>query len=113
MKQKTLFWLAVFALLAAAGAGLFLLRGGGGTVAVMTVDGEVIDSVDLSAVAVPYEKVVQTQWGQNTVRFSHGAVAVVSADCPDKLCVEQGTIEDGAIPIVCLPHRLVIQITDE
>ncbi len=113
MKHKTVFWLAVFALLAAAGTGMYLLRGGSGTVAVLTVDGEVVDTVDLAAVAVPYEKTVETPWGQNTVRFSHGAVAVISADCPDKLCVEQGTIEDSAIPIVCLPHRLVITIADE
>lgn len=112
MRKKTLFWAAVFSLMAAAGAGFFLLWGGSGSVAVLTVDGRTVDTVDLAAVAIPYEKVIETPWGQNTVRFSHGAVAVLAADCPDKLCVRQGTIQDCALPIVCLPHRLVIQIEE-
>ena len=112
MKQKTLFWLVLFALLAAAGAGIYALRGGSGTRAVISVDGKVYDTVDLDAVAAAYEFTVETEYGWNTVRVSHGAIQVAAADCPDQVCVRQGTIEDGALPIVCLPHRLVIQIEE-
>ena len=112
MKQKTLFWLVLFALLAAAGAGVYLLRGGSGTVAVISVDGAVYDTVDLASVAVAYERTIETEYGWNTIRVGHGAIAVVEADCPDKLCVHQGEITDGVLPIVCLPHRLVIQIEE-
>ncbi len=111
MKYKTLFWAILFALLAAAGAGVYLFRGGGAQ-AVIYVDGQVYDTVDLNAVAIPYERTIETEYGWNTVRFSHGAVAVTEADCPERDCVRQGAITDGAIPIVCLPHRLVIQIEE-
>ena len=111
MKQKTLIWLVIFAILAAAGAGVYLFHGGG-TQAVIYVDGQVYDAIDLSSVAVAYERTIETQYGWNTIRVSHGAIAVAEADCPEHDCVRQGEIEDGAIPIVCLPHRLVIQIEE-
>ena len=111
MKRKTLFWAGLFALLAVAGGAAALLRGGG-TVAVVTVDGRSVDRVDLAAVAAAYERTYETPWGWNTVRFSPGRVAVVDADCPGHDCVKQGDIADGAIPIVCLPHRLVIEIEE-
>ena len=39
-----------------------------------------------------------------------GRIRVSAADCPDQVCVEQGYISDGTVPIVCLPHGLVIEI---
>ena len=37
-------------------------------------------------------------------------VRMIAADCPDKVCVDTGWIGNGAVPIVCLPHHLVIRI---
>ncbi len=111
MKRKTLFWAGLFALLALAGAAVYAFRGGG-AVAVVTVDGRETDRVDLAAVAAPFERTYETERGWNTVRFSPGRVAVVDADCPGHDCIRQGEIADGAVPIVCLPHRLVIEIED-
>ena len=108
-KGRSAFWAVLFAALALAGAGAYLLRPGG-TVAVVSIDGEVYDTIDLSAVAAPYERTVETPWGWNTLRVEPGAVAVTDADCPGHDCIRQGAISDGTIPIVCLPHRLVIEI---
>lgn len=74
------------------------------------VDGACVRSVDLSEVQEPYEFTVETPHGSNTVRVEHGRIAVISADCADETCVHTGWIGDHAIPIVCLPHRLVIRI---
>ncbi len=113
MKRKTLFWIVLFAVLAAASAGMYLLRGGaGGTVAAVYVDGELRDRIDLSAAVIPYELTVETEYGYNTLRVSHGAVEVAEADCDEQVCVHQGAIRDSLVPIVCLPHRLVIQIEE-
>ena len=35
---------------------------------------------------------------------------MLEADCPDQVCVRQGWVQDRTVPIVCLPHRLVIEI---
>lgn len=111
MNRRTLFWAVLFAALFALGAGFYLLRPGGGR-AVISVDGEPYRTVDLGAVTAPYEFTVQTERGWNTVRVEPGAIRVVDADCPGRDCVGQGAISDGVIPIVCLPHRLVIEIKE-
>ena len=36
-----------------------------------------------------------------------------SASCPDGLCVHQGAISDGLLPIVCLPNKVQIQIVED
>ena len=114
MKQKTLLWAVLFGLLALLAAGFYLLypAEGVGHTAVIYVDGEVYDTVDLAAVAVPYEFTVKTEYGYNTVRVSPGAIEVAEADCSEQVCVNQGTITDGFIPITCLPHHMVIRIEE-
>jgi hypothetical protein len=32
------------------------------------------------------------------------------ANCPDQTCVKQGVIKDGTVPIVCLPHKVIVRI---
>ena len=46
--------------------------------------------------------------GKNEIELRPGSIGIVSADCPDKLCVRQGFISDARLPITCLPNRLVI-----
>ena len=112
MKKKTLIWAVLLALLAAASAGIYLLLPKGGTVARVDVSGEEYDAIDLSAVATPYEMTVETEYGYNILRVSHGAIEVIRADCDEQVCVNQGEITDSLVPIVCLPHRMVIQIEE-
>ena len=111
MKGKTLFWIVLFGALAVLGAGVYLLHGGGKTARIY-VDGALYDTVDLTAAAEPYERTIETAYGWNTLRIGRGEIQVIDADCPHQDCVKQGAISEGAIPIVCLPHRLVIQIKD-
>lgn len=55
---------------------------------------------------------VQCGGGVNTVEIKDGKIRVKSADCPDKTCVKMGWLESSAMPIVCLPHRMVIEFVD-
>ncbi len=112
MNRKTLFWIVLFFVLALASGGWYVLRGGAGTVAAVYVDGELYDRIDLSAVAIPYEVTVRTEYGYNTLRVSHGEIRVAEADCEEQVCVNQGAIRDSLLPIVCLPHHLVIEIEE-
>ena len=50
--------------------------------------------------------------GSNTILVQPGRICVSEADCPDRICVYQGWLTDDPIPIVCLPHRLVIALKD-
>ena len=53
-----------------------------------------------------------TDEGSNQFLIQDGAVTMTDADCGDKTCVKTGPIKEAGQSIVCLPHRLVITITD-
>ena len=104
------FWLILLGglLLLSVVIGWFFINTDGKT-AVITLDGEVIDEVDLSKVKMPYTIEAESKH-RNTIEIERGRICVSHADCPDQVCVETGWIEDGSKPIVCLPNRLVIEI---
>ena len=60
--------------------------------------------------AVRVALTLEEEGGSNTVQVEKGRIRVSEADCPDQICVNQGWISGGAVPIVCLPHRLMIEI---
>lgn len=106
--------IALGALLVIAAAGIavwFVMKG---TVredpaAEIIQDGKVIRTVSLSENT---EFTVTCEGGFNTVVVKNGAVMISEADCPDKVCVKTGAISGGAVPIVCLPHRLEIRVVN-
>ena len=55
-------------------------------------------------------KVDGHQGGSNIVTIENGGVTMTDADCPDKLCVKTGRISKTGETIVCLPHRVVVEI---
>ena len=51
-------------------------------------------------------------WGSGkrcVVEMLQDGVRMAEADCPDKRCVCEGIVPQGAGAIVCLPNRLVIR----
>ena len=61
------------------------------------------------AVAGRYE-IAQADGSLNVVRVADGAVWMEEANCRDGLCIRQGRMKNGAKTIVCLPHKVVVQI---
>lgn len=109
-------WIVIVAALAAvavvAAVLLWCLPRRGGAVATVYVDGVAVYSVDLAQIDAPYEKVITTPYGNNTLAFEKGRVRVASADCEGADCVHQGWTSSSGRPLVCLPHRLVVRIAD-
>ncbi len=112
MDRKTKIWtIILFSVVLLGLLGYFALNElGGGTIAVITVDGVEYDRIDLSKVTESYDIDIDTQYGHNTVHVEPGRISVTEADCPDGVCVAQGAIDKGGVPIVCMPHRLVVKI---
>lgn len=111
MKKKTILWILIFA--AVIFGSLLLARhlgSTGGMIAVISVNGEEMERIDLSKVRESYDLEIVTDYGRNLVRVAPGAISVIEADCPDRVCVQMGELTDGGIPIICMPHRLVIAI---
>ena len=73
--------------------------------------GKVLYTLDLSQEADRTFE-IKADSGSNTVEIKDGKIRVKDADCPDKTCVRMGWLDSAAMPIVCLPHDLVIAFTD-
>ena len=108
---KTDIILAVIAIIAAAGSWLGYSAGADhGLTAVVTVDGEVraellLDETDSVE--------IETEWGYNIVHTEDGKAFVIVADCRDQICVDHKKIEKVGETIVCLPHKMVVEIVGE
>ena len=98
-------------LIIAAAASFAVMNGDvrGETVANIYQDGKCIYSIDLSEVAEGYTVQIDGKVS-NTMIVEHGRICIGDATCPDRICVRQGWISNGIVPIVCLPNDLVIQI---
>lgn len=94
-------------------ASVLLLRGAltsENKVAVVYLNGEVIREIELDKIKEPIEFDIVSGEDTNHVRAELGRIRMMSANCPDKVCVNQGWIDNGALPIVCLPHKVTIEI---
>lgn len=71
------------------------------------------DGHEIAAYSLLEERIESIPYGDenyNLLLISNGQVSVSDADCPDKLCVHQHSISRNGESIICLPHKLVIQI---
>lgn len=77
-------------------------------------DGNLLYEIPLSNVTTPYTLVIEGEnQCRNTIEIRSGAIGIISATCPDKICVNQGFIHRSFLPITCLPNHLVIELKKE
>ena len=51
--------------------------------------------------------------GTNVMQIKDGKVTMKKADCKDQICADHKAIEKSGETIVCLPHKVVIEIRSE
>ena len=49
----------------------------------------------------------------NVVKITQDGVCVIKSDCKNGICIHQGTVSSGGLPIACLPNRLLITVTSD
>lgn len=106
----TVIVLGALVVLAAVLGVVFALGAGpseGGLVAKVTVDGQVEATLPLNQSA---REVVETDEGTNTVVVENESVHIEDADCRGHDCMKQGTISRKGQMLVCLPHKLIVEI---
>ena len=81
-----------------------------GNTLVISVDGKLYGEYSLTKDDKIY---ISNEYGTNIIVIENGEVYMEDADCPDKLCMNQGRIKKAGQNIVCLPHRLVLEITGD
>lgn len=75
----------------------------------VTVDGSVYGTYALGEEQeIP---IVQDGVTTNVLTIRDGKADMMEADCPDKLCVHQKAISKNHEMIVCLPNKVVVEVT--
>ncbi len=101
-KRELLIALAVIAVCALCLV-LFLPKQNGKTVAISQNE-EIIYRLPLSA-----DKTVVLE--NCTVKIENGTVFMESSNCSNKICVNTGKISKKNEQIICLPNRVIIEVT--
>ena len=108
LKKADILILAVV-LVAAALAFLCLqLFASAGNVAVVEQNGVVIAELPLGEDTT--FKIKSGDKVTNTVVIQDGSADMVSADCPDKICVHHRKISKSGESIICLPNQVIVTV---
>lgn len=78
-------------------------------IAVIIRDGEVLRSIDLRAVEREETIKLDGQY-KHVVLVEPGRIRFSEADCPDRICVRTGWLQDAGDTAACLPDKLIIKI---
>ena len=99
---------AVVLLIAAGFLAMLPARNGQGGVVTVTVSGEKMAEYPIDT---DFETEITTEHGKNTLVIKDGYADITAADCYGNDCVHQKRISKNGEMIVCLPHKLVVEIT--
>jgi len=70
------------------------------------------DGAEYARVSIDENREISVN-GTNTVKIENGQVYVSWANCPDKLCMKQGKIENANKTLVCLPNRVTVEVEEK
>ena len=103
----------VIVFIAAAGLLLFVMnKEAGSTVSVKIGEKEIATYSLYENVEIPI-KTGDNNEHTNILVIKDGKAYISEADCPDKICVKSRAVSYVGETVVCLPHKLVIEITNE
>ena len=108
--KRDLILILVFCLVAL--IALFTVRSGrrAGTLAQIRIDGKLYGNYSLAE-----EQTVKIR-GEDFVSIliiREGKADMIEADCPDQICVDHRPVRYRGETIVCLPHKLVVEIISD
>lgn len=77
---------------------------------IITVAGETYGTYPLSE-----DRVIEisNSYGTNEVTIENGSVSVTKSDCANQICVDTGAVRSEGQMIICLPHRLSVEIRSD
>ncbi|MDE6125164.1 MAG: NusG domain II-containing protein [Eubacterium sp.] len=116
MKKKFLRkWDMILITAALLAAGVFMLCihvfSTAGEYAVVEVNGETVAQLSLAEDTV-YDIEIENEV-TNTLKIENGEAKMISADCPDKICVNHRSISKNNETIICLPNKVIVTIVSD
>lgn len=103
--------IVLFVVLVIAGLALSWLSvrdSGMGQKVVVTADGQLYGTYDLSR---DQEITIEQNGHINKITIKSGQVQMSYSDCKNQICVNDGKISKTSQSIVCLPNRVMVEIT--
>lgn len=82
----------------------FFRQDGDGQCVVVTVDGELYGTYDLTE-----DQTVEIG-KTNQLIIENGTARMEWADCPDQICVNHRAVDKNGESIICLPNKVVVSI---
>ena len=70
---------------------------------------KLVEKIDLSKLDSERKITISGENGNNVILAQKNSIKMISAECPDKVCVDHGELKKGGAPIICLPNKLVIR----
>lgn len=108
LKKRDVIFITIVILLAGIMAIFMYLGRGekGETVRIM------IDGNEYGSYLLRKDRVIEISntFGHNRIVIENGEVFMEEADCPEQYCVEHKAISKTNETIVCLPHKLVVEM---
>lgn len=89
---------------------LYFVNADSGSVVIVEKDGEVIETLSLEQDA---ERVYEFDGETNTLVIEDGKAKITDANCPDGICSQHKSINKSGESIICLPHKLVVTVSND
>lgn len=110
IKKNDMIMIGVIVILAVAVIAFMNFTKKEGSKVVITVGGEIYDTLYLNEDTSYTVKLEDGSY--NTFEIKDGDVDMVDASCPDKICVKHRSIHYNNDTIVCLPNKVVLEVTE-
>lgn len=110
MKKKDIILIAAVLVIALVSFAAIKMTQKDGKEVVVTVDGEEVYKISINKDQI-YK--IPEKNGTNIMQIKDGKVTMKKADCKDQICADHKPIEKSGETIVCLPHKVVIEIKSE
>ena len=82
-----------------------IIGGDGAGKVTVKVNGELKGTYSLAE-----DQTIENNGGTNILQIKNGKADMTEADCPDQLCVNQRAISRQGESIICLPHKVVVEV---
>ena len=85
-------------------------KGFSNTYAEITISGKLYKTIPLSKHKGEETIELKAKNGVNIIKIKDNKIGIIEADCPDKVCMNPEYIQKAGESLVCLPHKVMIEI---
>ena len=113
MKNRKILIAVILIVLASVCLSVPILRHSDKQTVEIVQDGKVLYTFDLNTAENREIRIPSADGGFNLIVIQDGTICISEADCPDQTCVKTGKLQSEYLPVVCLPHKLIVRFAED